>query len=160
MTWAPAPKVLVIVVAGAGFPAHGEGRSIIVEIGALQADAGTLLHHRLKRILDDCNQLMRVQALSRPRRKPHVGFVGRFRSQLQLLDIGGGQPHAVIDDDAHQRGESIRAVARTADGGRQRRHQSIERPTLLFPFLKQIREGVFLGDDPDTDVLLVLFACC
>jgi hypothetical protein len=46
----------------------------------------------------------------------HVGLIGRIRSEMQALQVDIRLPHTVIENDAHQIGESVRPVARAADG--------------------------------------------
>ena len=67
-----------------------------------------------------------------------------------MLDAQGRCPHPAILDDPHQLGQGRRSVPRTAKGGRQRRHQMVERIAQARPALMDVEERLDLqhGTDP------------
>jgi hypothetical protein len=55
---------------------------------------------------------------------------------MQTLQVDGRPPHALVQDNPHQIGDGVRAVARAADRGSEGRHEVAKRIALPLPILE------------------------
>ena len=86
-------------------------------------------------------------------RTTEVTLIRSAVGEAQLVDQHGRATPPVIDDDAHQLRQRGGPVRRTAEGGRQRGNEPLERESHPTPVGRHMHESIALDMPLDTQIL-------
>ncbi|OFA08836.1 hypothetical protein DUPY_04640 [Duganella phyllosphaerae] len=155
---APAAAIHVkSLVAGTGLAAHRQQGAVGRGERPARALGGAVRHHAPDRFGHHLRHFRRQHLLVADGLGAADGGVVRgVLGKVQTGDALAGLAHAAVDDDAHQLGQRGRPVGRSAQRGRVRRHQRIERVTHLLPLLVHFHEAFHFQQAGNAAVLGVL----
>ncbi len=133
--------MVVSVVAGPGLAADRKKAAIARFVSTGQPTRRTVRDDSHQRAANSLRDFRRHDLL-RWAAGGHCRVVRRVGGEAKPLDRRGRSPNAVVQDDAHQFGKRVGAIAGGADRGAKRRDQVGERIAHLAPILVNPAERV------------------
>src|SRR3990170_3384051 len=148
----------VTIVARTRLATYGHCGAVRPVQCASEATSRTFFDHLRQRAAQDARDRGVHDLLSCGGLGLEDGVVWSALGETQALDQHRGTMHAVIENDAHQIRERCGSIRGTADSGRVRGNEMLERKSLALPVWRHPSECLAFDSDSQSQVLCLAIA--